>query len=86
MSEYGLHAIASRGARAGKLLFPHRHEDGTYVVSKTRFEEDYVRLMREDEILHWLEKGYGLRMSNPAQGIKAPSLISLESIFRPVLP
>lgn len=80
-----LHAFVSRGANAGELLFPHQHEDGSYVVSKTRFEDDYVRLARPAEILPWLEKGYGLRMSNPAKGINAPSLIMPESIFRPVL-
>ncbi|MGB3875147.1 MAG: hypothetical protein WA980_04785 [Shinella zoogloeoides] len=85
MPKFELHAFVSRGANAGELLFPHQHEDGTYVVSKTRFEDDYVRLIRAVEILPWLEKGYGLRMSNPAKGIKAPSLIMPESIFRPVL-
>lgn len=85
MPKLDLHAFVSRGANAGELLFPHQHEDGTYVVSKTRFEDDYVRLVRPAEILLWLEKGYGLRMSNPAKGIKAPSLIMPESIFRPVL-
>lgn len=79
-----LHAFVSRGARLGELLFPHKHEDGSYVVSKTRFEDDYVRVAKETDILPWLEKGYGLRMSNPEKGITAPSLISPESIFRPV--
>lgn len=85
MPKLDLHAFVSRGANAGELLFPHQHEDGTYVVSKTRFEDDYVRLACPAEILPWLEKGYGLRMSNPAKGIKAPSLIAPELIFRPVL-
>jgi len=64
---------------------PHKHEDGSYVVSKTRFEDDYVRVASESDILPWLEKGYGLRMSNPAKGIKAPSLIAPESIYRPIV-
>ena len=85
MANFGLHGFVSRGARAGELLFPHKHEDGTYVVSKTRFEADYVRLTEETDILPWLEKGYGLRMSNPTNGIAAPSLIMPKSIFRPVL-
>lgn len=84
MPKYGLHGFVSRGARAGELLFPHKHEDGSYVVSKTRFEDDYVRVANESEILPWLEKGYRLRMSNPDRGITAPSLITPESIFRPV--
>lgn len=84
MPKRQLHAFVSRGARLGELLFPHKHDDGTYVVSKTRFENDYIRVINEAEILPWLEKGYGLRMSNPNKGIKAPSLISPEAIFRPV--
>lgn len=84
MAKHGLHAFVSRGTNLGELLFPHKHDDGCYVVSKTRFEDDYVRLANETEILPWLEKGYGLRMSNPDKGITAPSLISPESIFRPV--
>lgn len=85
MPKLDLHAFVSRGANTGELLFPHPHEDGSYVVSKTRFEDDYVRLTRQAEILSWLEKGYRLRMSNPAKGINASSLIMPESIFRPVL-
>lgn len=85
MPKHRLHAFVSRGARSGELLLPHKHEDGTYVVSKTRFEDDYVRIRKEGEILAWLEKGYGLRMSNPDKGVKAPSLIMPESIFRPVI-
>jgi len=85
MSKYGLHSFVSRGARVGELLFPHKHEDGVYVVSKTRFEKDYIRVAKESEILPWLEKGYGLRMSNSAKGITVPSLITPESIFRPVV-
>lgn len=81
----GLHAFVRSGASAGELLFPHKHEDGAYVVSMTRFEKDYIRLMNENEILAWLEKGYRLRMSNPNGGITAPSLIRPESIFRPVV-
>ena len=85
MPKHQLHAFVSRGANLGELLFPHKHDDGSYVVSKTRFKDDYVRLAKETEILPWLEKGYGLRMSNLDKGITAPSLISPESIFRPVV-
>jgi len=84
LPKYHLHAFVSRGANLGELLLPHEHEDGSYVVSKTRFEDDYVRIAKETDILPWLEKGYGLRMSNPDKGITAPSLISPESIYRPV--
>jgi hypothetical protein len=80
-----LHAFVSRGPKAGIMLFPHRHEDGAYVVSMTRFERDYKRVFNRDELLGWLEKGYRLRMSNPAAGVLAPSLVAPSAIYRPVL-
>ena len=79
-----LHAFVKRGANVGALLFPHRHIDGAFVVSMTRFERDYVRVRFESDILGWLEKGDKLRMSNLDSGITAPSLIEPKSIFRPV--
>ena len=79
-----LHSFVSRGPKAGTLLFPHLHEDGAYVVSMTRFEKDYRYVSDPADLLGWLEKGYKLRMSNPAEGVSAASLISPRSIFRPV--
>jgi len=79
-----LHSFVSRGPKTGTLLFPHLHEDGSYVVSRTRFEKDYKFVRDPTELLGWLERGYKLRMSNPAEGIPAASLISPKSIFRPV--
>jgi hypothetical protein len=67
------------------MLLPHKHDDGAYVVSMTRFERDYVRVFDPSELLSWLEKGYGLRMSNAASGISAPSLIAPSKIYRPVV-
>ena len=85
MTKLQLHAFVSRGPRSGEILFPHKHDDGKYVVSKTRFETDYIRVASEAEALSWLEKGYNMRMSNPNRGIAAPSLISAGSIYRPVI-
>lgn len=51
----------------------------------TRFERDYVRVGNVADILGWLKKGYRLRMSNPADGIKAASLIEPSAIYRPVV-
>ena len=81
----GLHAFVSRGANEGTLLFPHRHRDGCFVVSKTRFEKDYIRVPDEPDLIGWLEKGYSLRMSNPEGGVKQPSLIEPHKIYRPIL-
>lgn len=82
----GLHAFVRRGPHAGKLLYPHKHADDAYVVSKTRFERDYIRVANFTALLGWLEKGYSLRMSNPDAGITAPSLIAPAAMYRPVLP
>ena len=81
----GIHAFVSRGPNAGKLLFPHKHEDGAYVVSMTRFEKDYSRIFNSCELLGWLQRGYRLRMSNPDAGIIGPSLIAPNAIYRPVV-
>jgi hypothetical protein len=83
-NELPLHAFVSRGPNAGTLLFPHEHEDGNYVVSMTRFERDYKRVSDPADLLGWFEKGYRLRMSNPAAGVPAPSLIAPSAIYRPV--
>lgn len=80
-----IHAFVARGQHAGKLLYPHCHKDGAYIVSMTRFERDYVRVRDLDEILSWLERGYRLRMSNPLAGVTAPSLIEPRAIYRPVI-
>ena len=80
-----LHAFVARGKNAGTILFPHLHADGSYVVSKTRFEKDYIRVDDPADLLSWLERGYSLRMSNRDDGVAAPSLIHPKAIFRPVV-
>ncbi|MCW5772401.1 MAG: hypothetical protein KIT16_12240 [Rhodospirillaceae bacterium] len=74
--------VVTRGRGAGTVLFPHVHEDGTYVVSKTRFEKDYVRTSSlADAIRRVKSEGYSLRMSNPAHAThRAPSLIAPASL------
>lgn len=72
-------AKIARGAHKGQPLSPHRYADGSYVVSPTRFEADYVRVSSLDEAKRHVEAGYSLRMSNPAVR-PAPSLISPRSI------
>lgn len=79
-----LHAFVARGPNAGVILHAHLHADGTYVVSKTRFEKDYVRVEEPAKLLPWLERGYRLRMSNRDMGVTAPSLIHPKAIYRPV--
>lgn len=79
-----LHSFVGRGAQAGTRLFPHKHRDGCYVVSMTRFERDYVRVSDPREVLGWLEKDYRLRMSNKDGGVSVPRLIEPGAIYRPV--
>lgn len=64
-----LHAFVARGPKAGAMLFPHKHRDGSYVVSTTRFEKDYIKVFDSADLLNWLEKGYRLRMSNKDAGV-----------------
>ena len=69
-----------RGKNAGTILYPHLHKDGMFVVSKTRFENDYIRVADLNEVATHISDGYKVRMSNPAEGITASSLIAPSAI------
>lgn len=69
-----IRAQISRGDHKGKPLFPHKHADGKYVATTSRFEEDYVRVDSVDELKALIESGFGARMSNPDTG-NTPSFI-----------
>lgn len=74
--------LVARGRVAGTVLSPHRYADGQFVVSKTRFESDQLRVA-EDEIGLYVAQGYGLRMSNPSvPSHRSPSLIAARVIQR----
>ena len=68
-----------RGRGAGSIHTPHRYDDGTYVVSKTRFEVDYVHVRTAEEILDYLDRGYRVRVSDPATGL-SPGLVLKRSL------
>jgi len=71
----------SRGSEPGVLLTPHMHEDGKYVASMTRFEQDYVRVESVRELGILAQHGFRIRMSNPSSiNHRAPSLISPDSL------
>ena len=72
-------ARVSRGADKGVVLAPHRHSDGCYVVSPTRFEKDYIRVSSLEEVYAHYVNGLNVRMSNKTFA-KAPRLISPGSI------
>ena len=76
----------SRGNEPGAVLTPHLHEDGKYVASMTRFEQDYVRVESVRELGILAQHGFSVRMSSPSSAKhRAPSLISpgsLQVVFR----
>jgi hypothetical protein len=70
-----------RGQAVGTKLKPHRHKDGSYVVSKTRYAKDYVRVTNEAELPDWVARGFSVRMSNlDVENHRSPSLIAPASI------
>ena len=76
-----LRYIVQRGEEPGVVLTPHRYKEGYYVVSMTRFEQDQFAVQNEAELLDYVQRGYGVRMSNPnTEKHKAPSLISAGEI------
>jgi hypothetical protein len=73
----GIHTVVARGKDAGLVLYP----DGCYVVSTSRFEEQYVRVTNHAELPRWLTRGYSLRMSNKLDAPKrGAALIKPDSI------
>ncbi|MGY0312475.1 hypothetical protein BZA03_104170 [Alteromonas sp. I10] len=74
-----LKAYKNRGAHKGEPIYPHKHKDGTYVASLSRFEDDYIFVDTEDELEALVRSGLGARMSSPNIR-QAPSLITADSI------
>lgn len=60
-----LQAKKNRGQYKGKPLYPHKHKDGMYVASSSRYEVDYIPVETEDELVSLVKAGFGARMSNP---------------------
>jgi hypothetical protein len=74
-----LKAYKSRGEYKGEPIYPHKHKDGTYVASPSRFEVDYIYVDTEEELEALVRSGLGVRMSSP--DIKqAASLITANKI------
>lgn len=68
-------ASITRGFHKGKPLYPHKHKDGKYVATTSRYEEDYIRVDNLEELRMLIQVGCGARMSNPETG-NAPSFIT----------
>jgi len=69
--------IPNTGNNAGKEHTPHLFNDGFYVVSKTRFVKDYIKVKTLEDVYEYYKKGLKVRMSY--NGLRA-SLISPSSI------
>ena len=67
------------GKLEGVIQRPHKHENGQYVVSKTRFKEDYIYVDTLEDIKKYLEQGYKVRVSSQSHKT-GPSLISVNSL------
>lgn len=69
--------IPKIGKLAGLPHVPYQNKDGLYVVSKDRFQDNYVYVKTVEEAYSYLEKGLKIRMQYDK---KAPSLIKLSSL------
>ena len=70
--------IPSRGKYQNCVFTPVLSRDGHYIVSKTRFKEDYAFVSTLDEIISYVKQGYGIRMNyqgSPASLVMPKSLI-----------
>lgn len=76
-----LEYVVSRGSEIGVVLSPHLHEDGKYVASMTKFEDDYIRVETKRELRILAKHGFSIRMSNhESKSHRSPSLISPDSL------
>lgn len=71
-----------RGRNSGALLCPHKHKCGRYVVSPTKYKNDYRYYDLLEAAIHDLKRtGDSLRMSDQSSPVsKAPSLIRAHKI------
>lgn len=69
-----------RGRVAGQVMTPHKHKDGMYVASKTRFEEDYIREPTIERLVPHIERGMSIRMSvlGTAASLISPASIEIQ--------
>lgn len=73
-----IHYRVCRGPNKGTAYTPHLYSDGKYVVSRTRFRADQIKVDAGD-IPGYLRRGFRLRMSDPVTR-QSPSLISPSSM------
>jgi hypothetical protein len=73
-----VYAKVTRGLQIGEIVTPHRHADGMYVLSSSRFKVDYIRVGTIGEFAEGLRKGLSGRMSSST--VRSPRLFSSSSI------
>ena len=73
-----IQARVARGKLKGEVVTPHRHAEGTYVVSPSRFERDYIRVPTLEDVAAHIRQGLKCRMSSSRA--KAPRLFAPASI------
>jgi hypothetical protein len=66
------------GDHKGDVQIPHKGKDGFYVVSVSKFEEDYIRVPDLESVANALAAGLRVRMKAEAQPVAG--LVSPESI------
>lgn len=73
-----IYAFVSRGPQKGEIVTPHLHDDGSYVVSPTLFEKDYVRVTTLEDFAAKIRQGLKGRMFSV--NVKGPRIFSGSSI------
>lgn len=71
-------ATVASGRHIGTELKPHLYKDGCYVVAKGGNTLAHAtRVSSLDEVVAWIRRGYGVRMSGPCV---SPSIYSAGSL------
>jgi hypothetical protein len=75
-------AISTRGKTKGQTLVPHKNQRGPhagfYIVSPSKFKQDYLPVRDPDDLKKYVKDGYYVRMSLGAG--KSPNLFAPASI------
>lgn len=74
--------VVTAGAEPDTILYPHKHNNGKYVASMSRFKKDYIYVDTLRELSILAKYGFSIRMSNKnTQNHNSPSLISPSSLI-----
>ncbi|MCC7574655.1 hypothetical protein KO361_03620 [Candidatus Woesearchaeota archaeon] len=76
-------AYVKSGPEQGIELYPHRHprRENKFITSPDRFEKNYVVVDSVEELIPYIKRGWGVRMSNPrSMNHRSASLIMSDSL------